>query len=87
MESPIWLKVFRSRMFKELPPSTRTWLSLTSLTMGPTISGFQPSFGMKSVWSLRSKVMGTSYHFRDSGVAGAIAMTSRAVSFCFLLDS
>jgi hypothetical protein len=27
--NPIWLKVFRNKMFKELPPLTRTRLSLT----------------------------------------------------------
>jgi hypothetical protein len=31
--------------------------------------------------------MGTSDHFMYSGVAGPTAMTSRAVSFYFLLDS
>jgi hypothetical protein len=34
LDNPIWLKVLRNRMFKELPPSTRTQSSLTSLTMG-----------------------------------------------------
>jgi hypothetical protein len=64
-----------------------TQLSLTSLTMGLTIRGYRPGFGIKSRWSLRSKVMGTSDYFRYSGVVGETAMTSRAVSFYFLLDS
>jgi hypothetical protein len=33
------------------------------------------------------KVMGISDHFRYSGVAGETTMTSRAMSFYFLLDS
>jgi hypothetical protein len=48
---------------------------------------YHPGFGTKSEWSLRSKVMGTSDHLRYSGVAGEIVMTSRAVNFCFRLDS
>jgi hypothetical protein len=40
-----------------------------------------------SEWSLWSKVMGTSYLFRYSGVVSETAMTSQAVSFCFCLDS
>jgi hypothetical protein len=62
----------------------RTWLSLTPLTMGLTIRGYVPDFGMKSEWSLRSKVMWTSDHFRYSGVAGKTFMTSQAMSFYFL---
>jgi hypothetical protein len=46
-----------------------------------------PGYGTKSGWSLRSKVMGTSDHFRYSGVVGETAMTSQAVSFYFLVDS
>jgi hypothetical protein len=87
LDNPIWSKVFKNRMFRELPPSTSTQLSLTSLMMGLTMRGCRPSFSTKSGWLLRSKVMGTSYHLRYSGVAGETAMTSRAVSFCFLLDS
>jgi hypothetical protein len=87
LDSPIWLKVFKNRMFRELPSSMRTQLSLTSLMMGLTMRGYHPSFGTKSEWSLLSKVMETSDHFRYSGVAGETAMTSRAVSFCFRLDS
>jgi hypothetical protein len=79
--------VFKNRMLMELPPSMRTRLSLTSLRMGLMIRGYRPSFGMKSGWSLQSKVIGTSDHFRYSGVAGSIVMTSRAVSFYFLLES
>jgi hypothetical protein len=67
MDNLIWSKVFRNRMFRELPPSMRTQLSLTSLTMGQTMSGYRPSFGIKSGWSLWSKVMGTSYYLRYSG--------------------
>jgi hypothetical protein len=51
--------------------------------MGQTIRGYQPSFGTNFGWSLRSKVMGTSDHFRYSGVAGETAMTSQAESFYF----
>jgi hypothetical protein len=65
----------------------RTWLSLTSLTMGLTVRGYHPGFGTKFEWSLWSKEMGTSYHLRYSGVAGETVKTSRAMSFCFLLDS
>jgi hypothetical protein len=60
-------------MFRELPPSMRTRLSLTSLMMGLTIRGYHPSFGIKFGWSMRSKVMGTSNHLRYSGVAGETA--------------
>jgi hypothetical protein len=52
--------------------------------MGLTIRGYVPDFGMKSEWSLRSKVMWTSDHFRYSGVAGKTFMTSQAMSFYFL---
>jgi hypothetical protein len=37
LDKPIWMKVIKNRMFSELPPSTRTPLSLTSLTMGLTM--------------------------------------------------
>jgi hypothetical protein len=85
--NPIWWKVIKNRIFRELPPSTRTQLSLTSLTMRLTIKGYRPGFGIKSGWSLRLKVMGTLDHFRYSRVVGGTTMTSRVVSFCFLLDS
>jgi hypothetical protein len=55
--------------------------------MGLTIKEYRPGFGMKSGCSLRSKVIGTSGHFKYSGVAGENAMTSQEVSFYFLLDS
>jgi hypothetical protein len=42
---------------------------------------------MKSKWSLRLKVIGSSDHVRYSGMARDTAMTYRAVSFYFLLDS
>jgi hypothetical protein len=87
LDNPIWLKVFRNRMFKELPPSMRTRLSLTSLMMGQTMRGYRPGFGTKTGWSLRLKVMGTSDHFRYSRVMGETAMTSRTMSFYFCLDS
>jgi hypothetical protein len=87
LDNPIWSKVFKNRMFRELPPSMRTQLSFTSLTMGLTTGGYHPVFGTKSEWSLRSKVMGISYHLRYLGVAGETTMTSQAMSFCFLLDS
>jgi hypothetical protein len=74
-------------MFRELPPSTKTQLSLTSLTVGQTMRGYHPGFGTKSGWSLRSKVIKTSDLFRYSGVAGEIDMTMRAMNFLFLLDS
>jgi hypothetical protein len=87
LEIPIWSKVFKNKMFRVLPLLTRTQLSLTSLMMDLTIKGYRPDFGMNSGSSLWSKVMGTSDHFRYSGVAGDTAMTSRSVSFHFLLDS
>jgi hypothetical protein len=74
-------------MFKELPPSMRIRLSLTSLTMGQTMKGYRPDYGTKFGWLLRSKVMGTSDHLRYSEVAGETVMTSRVVSFYFHLDS
>jgi hypothetical protein len=74
-------------MFRELPPSMRTRLSLTSFTMGQVMRGYRPVFGIKSQWSLWSKVMGTSDHFKYAGVVGETAKTSRAVSLCFLLGS
>jgi hypothetical protein len=54
-----------------------TWLSFTSLTMGPMMRGYRPGFGTKSGWLLWSKVMETSDHLRYSGVVGLTAMTSR----------
>jgi hypothetical protein len=54
-------------MFMELPPSTRTQMSFTSLTMGLTMRGYRPDFSIKPGWLLWSKVMGTSDHFRYSG--------------------
>jgi hypothetical protein len=66
---------------------TRTRLSFMSLTMGLTIRGYHPGFGTKSGWSLRSKVMETLSHLTYSGVVGETTITSRAMSFCFLLDS
>jgi hypothetical protein len=87
LDNPIWSKFFRNRMFRELPWSTRTQLSLTSMMMGQTMRGYHVGFGTKSGWSMQSKVMGTSDHLRYSGVAGEIAMTSWVVSFCFRLDS
>jgi hypothetical protein len=64
---PIWSNVFKNRMFMELPPSTRTQMSFTSLTMGLTMRGYRPDFSIKPGWLLWSKVMGTSDHFRYSG--------------------
>jgi hypothetical protein len=87
LDNPIWLNVFKNRMFRELPPLIRTQLSLTSFMMGLQIRGYRHSFGTKSGWSLLSKLMGTSDHFRYSGVAGETSMTSWVVSFYFLLDS
>jgi hypothetical protein len=87
LDKSIRSKVFRNKMFRELPPLMRTQLSLTSLTMGLIMRGYHPGFGTKSGWSLRSKVMGTSDHLRYLGVAGETVITSQAVSFCFLLDS
>jgi hypothetical protein len=55
--------------------------------MGLAIRGYRPSYGIKSGWLLRLKVMGTSNHFMYSGVVGETAMTSRAVRFYFLLFS
>jgi hypothetical protein len=86
LDNPIWSKVFKNRIFMELPPSTRTRLRFTSLTMELTMRGYRLGFGTKSRWSLRSKVMGTLDHFSYSGVAGETAMISWAMSFYFLLD-
>jgi hypothetical protein len=87
LDNPNWWKVFKNRMFRELPPSIRTRMSFTSLTMRITMRGYQPGFGTKSRWSLRSKVIWTSNHFRYSWMVGETAMTSQAVSFYFLLDA
>jgi hypothetical protein len=76
LDNPIWSKVFRNIIFRELPPLMRTQLSLTYLTMGQTMRGYHLSFGTKSGWSLRSKVMGTSDHLKYSGVVGETSMTS-----------
>ena len=38
---------------------------------------------MWSGWSARSKVMGTSDHFRYVGATGMTALISQVVSFCF----
>jgi hypothetical protein len=54
---------------------------------GLVMRGYRPGFGTKFGWSLWSKVMGTSNHFRYSEVVGETTMTSRAMSFCFVLDS
>jgi hypothetical protein len=67
LHNPIWLKVFKNRMFRELPISMRTWLSFTSLMMGLTMRGYHPGFGTMSGCSLRSKVMKTLDHFKYSG--------------------
>jgi hypothetical protein len=37
------------------------------MMMGLTIRGYQLGFGMKSGWSLQSKIVGTTDHFRYSG--------------------
>jgi hypothetical protein len=74
-------------MFSELPPSMRTQLSLTFFKIELTMRGYQPDLGMKFRWSIGSKVIRTSYHFKYSGVADPTSRTSRAVSFSFLLDS
>jgi hypothetical protein len=55
--------------------------------MGLTMRGYRLGFGMKSRWSLQSKVMETSNHFGYSGVADETVMTTQAVSFYVLLDS
>jgi hypothetical protein len=52
LDNPIWSKVFKNEMFRELPPSMRTRLRLTSLTMGLTMRGYCLGFGTKSGWSL-----------------------------------
>jgi hypothetical protein len=83
----MWLKLFKNWMFRELPPSMRTRLSFTSMMTELTIRGYRPSFGTKSGWPMRSKVMGTSDHLRYSGVVAETAMTSWAWSFSFPLDS
>jgi hypothetical protein len=70
LDSPIWSKVFRKRMLRELLPSTSTQLSLTSFTMGHTTRGNCHVFVIKSRWSPRSKVMGTLDHLRYWGVGG-----------------
>jgi hypothetical protein len=87
LDNPILSKVFKNSIFRELPPSTRTQLSLKSLTIGLTMRVYCPGFGTKLGWLLRSRVMGTLDHLRYSGVEGETAMTSWTVSFCFLLDS
>ena len=45
-ENPIWSYVFKNRMLSELPPSTRTRLSATSLMLGVTNSRYLPGFGI-----------------------------------------
>jgi hypothetical protein len=87
LDNPIWSNVFKNRMFRELPPSIRTRLNLMSLMMGLTIRGYRLGFGIKSGWSLWSKMMETSNHFRYVGVVGETSMTSWVVSCYFLLDS
>jgi hypothetical protein len=87
LDRPIRSKVFKNKIFRELSPLMMTQLSLTSLTMGLTMRGYHTGFATKSGCSLRSKVIGTLDHLRYSGVTGESVMTSRAVSFCFLLNS
>jgi hypothetical protein len=70
LDNPIRSNVFKNRIFRELPPLTRSQLSLASLTMGLTMRGYRPGFGTKSRWSLRSKVMGTSDRLSYSGAVG-----------------
>jgi hypothetical protein len=43
LDNPIWSKVFRNKMFRELPPSRRIRLSLTSLMMGQTMRDTAPA--------------------------------------------
>jgi hypothetical protein len=68
----------QEQKFGELPPSMRTQLSLQSLTMGQTMSGYCPGFGTKSGRTMRSKVMGTLDHLRYLGVVGETAMVSNS---------
>jgi hypothetical protein len=71
-------------------PGTMPWNSARlgrSAMMGLTMRGYLLGFGTKSRWSLWLKVMGISDHFSYSGVVGETTMTSRAMSFCFLIDS
>jgi hypothetical protein len=70
LDNPIKSNVFRNRMFRELPPLTRTRLSLTSFMMGLTIRGYRPSFDTKSGWSLQLKVMGNLWPFKVLGGGG-----------------
>jgi hypothetical protein len=67
LDNPIWWKIFKNRMFKELPPLIRTQLSLICFMMGLIVTGYRPYFGTESEWLLQLKVMGTSNHFRYSG--------------------
>jgi hypothetical protein len=62
LDNPIWLKVFKNRIFRELHPSSRTLLSFTSLTMGLTMRGYHPDFATKFRWSLWSNIIGTLDH-------------------------
>jgi hypothetical protein len=55
--------------------------------MGLTMRGYHPGFCTKFGWLLQLKVMMTSDHLRYLRVVGETAMTARAVSFYFCLDS
>jgi hypothetical protein len=47
LDNPIWSKVFKNKMYRELPPMPRTRWSFTSFMMGLTMRGYHPGFGTK----------------------------------------
>ena len=68
---PMVLSISAYMMLRPLPPSISTLVSRFVPTIGLTISGYLPSYGTLSGWSVRSKVMADSDHRRKVGAAGS----------------
>jgi hypothetical protein len=88
LDNPIWSKVFENKIY--IQGSTdidEDSVELDILDNGANYEKIPPWRWQKVGVALWSKVIGTSDHLRYLGVAGETAMTSWAMSFCFLLDS
>ena len=68
---PMASNVSAYMMLRLLPPSISTLVSHFVPMIGSTMSGYHPSYGMLSEWSVRSKVMADSDHWRKEGAAGS----------------
>ena len=59
-------------MLRSLPPSISTLVCHFVPMIGLTTSRYHPGCGMHSGWSVRSKVMADSDHWRKVGMAGSV---------------